>query len=785
MADIEVAAVSEPVLYWLQQIEASQKWHADWYDEGKTVLDKYIDKKGDSGAFAVSAHRMNTLWSNVETIKPALYAKTPTPKVQRRYRDKDPVGRWAAIVMERALTYEFDAEDVDYHVRNAVSDYLLPGRGICWQYYKPEFKGEGDAKQIAWERCYSRHIHWKDFLTNPARTWDEVFWGAKRDFLTKEECKAQRLETKDLTFTDLKEEEKSAGKEGSKTPRAEIWEIWNKTDGKIYFVSKQAAELLKKPEAPPLKFDGFFPFPRPLTTTTTTDSIIPKPDYLQYRPQAQEIDRLTQRINLLTKALRVVGIYDASQEALGKLLDDSTNQNDMIPCETWATLAANGGLEGSVNFMPLDDIIKALQQAYVSRDQAKQVMYEVTGISDIVRGATDPNETATAQSIKSQWGGLRIRDRQMETQRFVRDILRINAEIIAEHFQLETLKQMSNVPLLTQAEKQQLQQRQQVSAQAQQLAAAHPDQAQAIVQQNPQLAQLLQPLTMDEQQALREPTWEEVIQLLRDEKLRCMRIDIETDSTINADEAEEKQSRIEFLTAFTGLITTLGPVVMQQPKFAPLFGEMAMFGARAFKAADTLESAIEEAVDALSQQALQGPAQPPPDPKLEADKARMAMEDKHHQDTIGLEAKKHADEMAMRQHEMQASTQADLQKHEMTTQADMAKHQNEMAMRGQELSLQQQSEQMSAANDMEKHRGEQATKQSVAKASQTQVTAPDGVFEELAQTIETKLDEFLKGMEAIMQAAMAPKSITVQRDKAGRISGAVATPEMGSPQGSA
>lgn len=771
MADLDVATVSEPVRYWLEQIEASQKWHNDWYEEGKEVLEKYIDKRSGLGV-NVNSHRMNTLWSNVETIKPALYAKTPSPKVQRRHRDKDPVGRWAAIVIERALTYEFDAEDVDYHVRNAVSDYLLPGRGQVWQYYKPEFKGEGDQKQIAWERVYSRHIHWKDFLTNPARTWDEVYWVSKRDFLTKEECVAQRLETKDLTFTDLKEDERTAGKEGSKTPKAAIWEIWNKTDGKIYFISKQSPELLKKPEAPPLKFDGFFPVPRPLTATTTTDSILPKPDYLQYQPQAKEIDRLSQRINLLTKALRVRGIYDSTQEALGKLLDDSTTDNDMIPCETMPTLNASGGLESVVAFLPLDDIIKALQQAYVSRDQAKQVMYEVTGISDIVRGATDPNETATAQSIKSQWGGLRIRDRQKETQRFVRDILRINAEIIAEHFQLETLKQMSNVPLLTQAEKQQLQARQAAQQKVQQLVqAAQNDpqaqqllqQGQAALQQNPQLQQMLQPLTIDEQQALREPTWEEVVQLLRDEKLRCMRIDIETDSTINADEVEEKQSRIEFLTAFTGLITTLGPVVMQQPKFAPLFGEMAMFGARAFKASETLESAIEEAVDALSQQALM-PQQPPPeDPKVGIDRERLAHEKQQHQDDIGL-----------RRQESQQKIDAEKQK-----------QQDEIGLRNRELDIKKADGEAKANNDMEKHRTEQDGKVSVAKAAQPQIVGAEEAIAELTQTIDARLEAFLASIEGIVRAAAAPKQITVQRDKAGRISGAVATPEMGAPQGSA
>jgi hypothetical protein len=50
------------------------------------------------------------------------------------------------------------------------------------------------------------------------------------------------------------------------------------------------------------------------------------------------------------------------------------------------------------------------------------MIYEVTGISDIVRGQGNAQETATAQEIKSQWGSLRIRklQKQIERERYRR-----------------------------------------------------------------------------------------------------------------------------------------------------------------------------------------------------------------------------------------------------------------------------------------------------------------------------------------------------------------------------
>lgn len=671
---------AEPdVKFWLGQIDAATKWHMDWHDQGKKVLERYMDTAMRGSVDSPQSFKMNVLWSNVETIKPALYAKSATPKVSRRFRDRDPVGRWASIVLERVEEYELDTYDDDYNYRSAIQDYLLPGRGEIWVYYDPTIAGKKDdlrdPQRVTWECCRVRHINWRDFLTNPARTWDEVWWVAKREYLTVEEAKAQRLDTEKMTFEVQKTQTqyRDDADAGENIKKAAVWEIWSKTHGKVYFVSKNSPQILRKPAPPGLKFEDFFPCPRPLTATTTPDSIIPVPDYVQYQDQAKEIDRLTQRINLLTKALRVAGVYDGSQDALGRLLEDTDN-NILIPCETYAVLAAQGGVEGSVSFFPIKDIIAALQQCYMSRDQAVSVMYQITGISDIVRGASNPNETATAQQIKSQWGGLRIRDRQREVQRFIRDTFRLKAQVHAQQFQSQTLLAMSNVPLATQQQKQQLQQRQQMQQQAAQMAQQNPQAAQAIAQQNPQLAQqIMQPLTQKEQEQLKEPAWEQVFGLLRDSKMRGFAVDVETDSTIQADEMEEKQSRTEFVGAVTTFVTEWGPIIQEQPKMAPFAGELLLFACRAYKTADTLETEIEEMVDQLSQQPPRPPQGSQPSPKDVAEAQAIPVR-------LQLDAKKQASESANKQLEIRTDAQTQLATHAMTLQADATQgHADRMA----------------------------------------------------------------------------------------------------------
>jgi hypothetical protein len=93
-----------------------------------------------------------------------------------------------------------------------------------------------------------------------------------------------------------------------------------------------------------------------------------------------------------------------------------------------------GGLQNLVSEMPLDSLAKTIMELENRRDRVKQIIYEVTGIADIVRGASNASETATAQQIKGKWAGLRISSRQSDFAVFARDLIRLKAEIIAERF---------------------------------------------------------------------------------------------------------------------------------------------------------------------------------------------------------------------------------------------------------------------------------------------------------------------------------------------------------------
>ena len=203
----------------------------------------------------------------------------------------------------------------------------------------------------------------------------------------------------------------------------------------------------------PLGLEGFFPCSIPLYSTLTSDSLIPIPDYVLYQDQATELDIIADRIDGLIKALRVRGVYDASQPVLQRLLTEGDN-NTLIPVDKWMAFSEKGGLQGSIQLLPLEVIAQTLINLYAAHKNVTDQIYEITGISDIIRGQTSASETATAQQIKGQYAGLRLRSLQEEVALFASSIIKLKAQIMCKHFQPETILNYAVASQMSDADKQ-------------------------------------------------------------------------------------------------------------------------------------------------------------------------------------------------------------------------------------------------------------------------------------------------------------------------------------------
>lgn len=585
---------------WNGEIASAQKAQRKFVERGQRIEKIYNAQKQNQSTSESRRGKFNILWSNVQTTMPAVYLQTPKVQIKRRYRDREPVARFASMLLERVVQTSCELYDFDNMMKQVVRDRLLPGRGTCWVVYEPTFQG----MELAYERVSALYVPWKDLLHSPSRNWDELRWIGRRFYKTRSEARdwlkerggdpglADKLRL-DCGPDGGGEHDFSRREESAKDPRsqASIYEIWDKKEQQIFYVAPNSGEtsviLIEQPQ---IQFEGFFPTPRFLLATTTSESLVPTADYDMYESQAAEMDDLTRRISVLQKALKVTGLYDGSWAEVGNFLQGQENR--MIAVEGWAMLQEGGGARGKIEWFPVEVVIEVLMKLYEARELAKQALYEISGISDIQRGATDPNETLGAQRIKAQWGTLRVRDTQKDVQRFARDGLRLKTEVVSEIFQFETILEMAGF--------------------------------------SPELLAQYMPAGVEPQAFLK--ATEELIR----GPMRNFKIDVESDSTIEPDEERERAGRLETLDAIGNFIQKGAPLVQQGPEGAKLAGEMIMFGVRSFRNADALEESVQQAAEAAGRAA----AQPKSDPeaiKAQTEQAKMQIQERESQANQAIE----------------------------------------------------------------------------------------------------------------------------------------------------
>jgi hypothetical protein len=535
----------------------------------------------------------------------------PKPDVSRRHKDSDPVARVASMLLERALDFEITNTEDFYHALNScVYDRFLGGRGTSWIRYEPiietddtfisedELDSDNVSEYLDIEQTPVDYVHWRDFGHNSARTWDEVSCVWRKVYMTRPMLKERFPEDK---FDDLwkripldasPDEPRTKMTEGV-TKRGLIYEVWDKEEKCVYWISKSMGKILDKREDP-LQLEEFFPCPEPMFSTLTNETLVPVPDFTLYQDQANELDTLSDRIKGLVDAMKVRGFYDAANADLGRLFTEGDN-NTLIPVKNYAAFAEKGGLGGAVEFVDLTPIANALNMAYQAMGQVKQQIYDITGISDIVRGASVASETATAQQIKGQYATLRLKTYQDEVARFASQILKIKAQIICQHFQPETIMKIGGAELLSDTDQQLIPQ---------------------------------------------------AIQLLQDNPMRTFRIEIATDSMLYADEVQEKQDRVEFLQATSSFIEKAIQGAQAVPELTPLLMDLLKFGVQGFRVGRTLEGEFDTFADAEKEkqaQAQANPQPPAPDPemiKAQAEQQKMQMEAQLEQMRMQLESQK-------------------------------------------------------------------------------------------------------------------------------------------------
>ncbi len=647
---------------WLNMLLESEKAferyndHCDKIDQQYASLEKLSNMSRDK--------EFQMFWANCEVIKPSIYAKPPVPVVVPKFKDRRPVYQAASEVAERCAHVAFDLGRINELMMLVRDDVALISRGIAWCRYE---SGKNKEKHSYYdhEKVCLDFKNRRDFLHSISRTWPEVSWVAGASYLTRGEARKRFFETSGVAYRDAEYRVDKDSKEvggADNRERAKFWEIWSKTENRVLWVAQGCEDILDEDD-PHLDLPGFFPCPKPAYGTVQRGSLVPVPDIMQYRDQLDEINLLTSRIHALSDALEAKGFYPSGgaelSEAVQSAIRMKTKGRLLVPIANWASF---GGSKEVIIWLPIDMIAQTITALVALRKQVIEDIYQIMGLADIMRGATDPNETLGAQELKSEYGSKRIKDKQGELVRLSRDLVEIMLAIILHKFSPVTIIEMSQTQLPTMEmvqkqitdimkdmqQKQQMMERMMQMPQVQQMAQQKPEMAQQAMQQFQGMMSTAQATITK----LREkPTIEQVLAFLKNNRAKGFVLDIETDSTIQADENADKQRRTEFVGVLGTLLPQLAQMVAAEPETAEFCGELLKFATAPFRAGRSLDGTIDELVEKMKQKG----GQQKPNPDEEKTKALVSIEKEK------IQAKKETDTEQLKLEDKKI-TQADTHK---------------------------------------------------------------------------------------------------------------------------
>lgn len=641
--------------YWRTSIDLAQKGLKSWLTAAGKLSRLYCAKRAlEDENLTDPKQPYHIFYSNIATLQPAVYARPPKVVVQRRFKDKDPVGRVAAQLLERATQSAIAQEDFDPAIRSVRDDWLIRSRGVARESFEPITDtlsdSQGSYEDVIGAQTRTDYVHWRDFIHPNCRSWQDVSkrWVAFKVLMTRDEL-VQRFGDRGADITldampdDVDKAEHVSDKEAFK--QATIYEIWDAKKKQVLWMPKvdDGNKQFLDVQSDPLRLQNFFPCPRPIFATLDNDSLYATADFIFYADLAKQLNLIQWKIDCLVRALKVVGIRDANCKELDRILNENC-EFELIPVENFPLIVDKGGLQGAIIWMPMSEIVNTLQVLYDSQEKCLAQIYQTSGMSDIIRGYGDPRATATQEKIKMQFAAPRLDERKREMQRFLRDLVRIKAEIISEHFDERHLFLAADVDQLSEQDKQ---------------------------------------------------LFPQAVALLKNDRLRTFKIEIETDSTVMEDNEELKRERIEVMSHVGNFLRDMSPMIGAQPALLPLAKEMLLFSMRTFRESRAIEGSVEEVFDNLLQAP---PPEQPPDPKMlemqqkaQLDQARMQLEAQKFQ----FDAQMKQAEQELKRQEIQAKLQTEQLKYQAEVEKAKADYQLSMQKLAAEMDI---SEKDRAAN---------------------------------------------------------------------------------------
>ncbi len=450
-------ATSQSIEQWKAWLDDAQEYRQDWQHMAERSWQE-IKKQQKNGRFwsvTPNTSRKNVKfqlwWSTYKIRQPIYYSRTPIP-IGKDTVGNDPVGRTAAIALERLAKAVLKTFDFDRAIESARDDFLVGNLSQTRAFFACDYIKEKEKKRVEQvaedkivdeqgkdvdvklvqqdedglyiesekevdvenERVWIEPVLYTDFYVDPdAKNWDK----ARRIAFAFDYPKDEFIEVfgRGALSALTEQSEKKVGK--SRT-LIRVYECWDSYAREVVWVPECGDDFItplseKEIESDLYKLERFYPCPAPLIANAATDCFYPIPEYYELQDLIEEMHLIFSRIMQLCRAIRVRALYDANVAELAPLVNEASEADFIgVPNLAQSLAAGQGNLSNLVAYLNVAPLIEGLNNMYTALEQRVNLFYQLTGISDLLRGQTDPNETYGAQQLKGKFAMNRIADDQ-------------------------------------------------------------------------------------------------------------------------------------------------------------------------------------------------------------------------------------------------------------------------------------------------------------------------------------------------------------------------------------
>ena len=645
---------------WKREIDNAKNYHESSKKMAKEFQLLYEAQEDQAESSPSLKSNYPIFWSNTQVLRPLLFSKLPKANITQSFFNEDEISRISSELVERLLTYLLKESDAENQIEKIRDAFLIQGIGIPRIVFippepietktkkkkkKPEVEeesedetsmqdysedmAEDESEDTEEESSYDtddskksfkiEFVDYQDFLKSTEKEWNRVRWIAFKKYYSRKELieyfgkKGEKVPMTNVKFENLNEE----SQQEDLYKMCEVWEIWDKENKKCHFITFAGDGFVLDTEDDGYNLKNFFPIPMPMGLNESK-RLLPSPLFNKYKNLADDLTDIHDRITSLVQQAKFTGAYTSLVEQSDVENIMNGDDGEFKPLKTSANIDDARKL---VVFKPLNEIANTITILRTEKMALKSDIQEITGLSDIVRGTSVASETATAQQLKGNFAISRIQPLQKEVEFTIRDTLRLLAELAVEKMSInEIIKivglKVVDVDLILENAKRNIDVEKEEAINL--LDPKQPDFKEKIAMLEQQAQMGLQQTIKDLQKQLKGFFIElknipKLAKTIKDDKLRCISIDIETDSTVKIDQNQEKMDRMEYIRTISQTIQQMVPAVQTGVISKDALNEFVIFASKPFKVGRNLENYLKN----------EEPVEQKPDPQAMMAQAEM------------------------------------------------------------------------------------------------------------------------------------------------------------------